>query len=217
MHLGDGGFKKLLKEKQPDVEFVRSRRRRWQDRCGRGGAGLGRRQADAIFSSLFGADLAKFVREGASAALQGVEVFNLLPASPNISIREGRGAVGWYVTGYRERDQDGEHKKFLDAYQASSRLPAPGSVVGYRRCVAAAAIKKAGGLDQEKLVAAMATSLSARRSAGDYRARPSIDDGAYVGRIGLKTQGLHDGLALLDGKDRCERRRSRRSAGQLTA
>ncbi len=63
-------FKKLLKEKQPDVEFVAEQ----APPPGKIDAGavaraLADAKPDAIFSSLFGPDLAKFVREGQTRGL----------------------------------------------------------------------------------------------------------------------------------------------------
>src|ERR671924_1566153 len=73
-------FKKLLSAKQPGVEFVTEQ----ATPLGKIDAGavvqaLADAKPDAIFSSLFGPDLAKFVREGQQRGVfKGVEVFNLL-------------------------------------------------------------------------------------------------------------------------------------------
>src|SRR5216110_564950 len=57
---------------------------------------------DAIFSSLFAADLAKFVREGELRGLfQDRPVFNLLGGEPEyLDPLKDEAPVGWYVTGY---------------------------------------------------------------------------------------------------------------------
>ena len=111
---------------------------------------------DAIFSSLFGADLAKFVREGSTRGLfKGVEVFNLLGGEPEyLDPLKDEAPVGWYVTGYPWYGIDTpEHKKFLDAYQAqvqglsAARL---GRRLLARSCRRPAAIKKAGSTDTGK-------------------------------------------------------------------
>jgi branched-chain amino acid transport system substrate-binding protein len=103
-------FKKLLKEKQPDVEFVAEQ----APPLGKIDAGavaqaLADAKPEAIFSSLFGPDLAKFVREGSQrGCFKGVEVFNLLAGEPEyLDPLKEETPDGWYVTGYPvERDQD---------------------------------------------------------------------------------------------------------------
>ena len=154
-------FKKLLKEKQPDVEFVAEQ----APPLGKIDAGavaqaLADAKPEAIFSSLFGPDLAKFVREGSQrGAFKGVEVFNLLGGEPEyLDPLKDEAPVGWYVTGYPWYSiNTPEHKKFLDAYQARFKdYPRLGSVVGYSAIMSSvAALKKANSTDTEKLVAAM--------------------------------------------------------------
>ena len=203
-------FKKLLKEKQPDVEFVTEQ----APPLGKIDAGavaqaIADAKPDAIFSSLFGPDLAKFVREGSQRGLfKGVEVFNLLAGEPEyLDPLKEEAPVGWYVTGYPWNEiKTAEHKKFLDAYQAKFKdYPRLGSVVGYSTVMSAVAvIKKAGVLDQEKLVAAMAN-LSVGTPFGTVTYR-TLDHqstmGAYVGRIGLKDgKGIMTDWRFVDGKD----------------
>ena len=113
-------FKKLMTAKQPGVEFVAEQ----ATPLGKIDAGavaqaLADAKPDAIFSSLFGPDLAKFVREGQQRGLfKGVEVFNLLGGEPEyLDPLKDEAPVGWYVTGYPWYDiKTPEHKKFLDAY-----------------------------------------------------------------------------------------------------
>ena len=115
--------------------------------------------------------------------------------------------MGWYVTGYPWNEiKTAEHKKFLDAYQAKFKdYPRLGSVVGYATVMSAvAAIKKAGSLDQEKLVAAMAD-LPVVTPFGTVTYR-TLDHqstmGAYVGRIGVKDgKGIMTDWRFVDGKD----------------
>jgi len=148
---------------------------------------------DAIFSSLFAGDLAKFVREGELRGLfKDRPVFNLLGGEPEyLDPLKDEAPVGWYVTGYPWSGiATPEHKRFLDAYQARYKdYPRQGSVVGYSAVMsAAAAIRKAQSTDTEKMVAAM-QNLSVDTPFGriTYRA---IDHqstmGAYVGRIAVK-------------------------------
>ena len=148
---------------------------------------------DAIFSSLFAADLAKFVREGEVRGLfKGRPVFNLLGGEPEyLDPLKDEAPVGWWVTGYPWYAIDTpEHKRFRDAYQAKyNDHPRLGSVVGYTAIIAAAAaIRKAGSTDTEKLVAAM-NGLTFESPFGKLTFR-ALDHqstmGAYVGRTAVK-------------------------------
>lgn len=203
-------FKKLLAAKQPGVEFVAEQ----APPLGKIDAGavaqaLADAKPDAIFSSLFGADLAKFVREGTQRGLfKGVEVFNLLAGEPEyLDPLKEEAPEGWYVTGYPWSEiKTPEHTKFLAAYQAKFKdYPRLGSVVGYSTVMSAyEAIKKAGSLDQEKLVAAMAgLKMSTPFGPIEYRALDHQSTmGAYVGRIGLKDgKGYMKDWRFVDGKD----------------
>jgi len=203
-------FKKLLKEKQPDVEFVAEQ----APPLGKIDAGavaqaLADARPEAIFSSLFGPDLAKFVREvGQRGLFKGLEVFNLLAGEPEyLDPLKEEAPDGWYVTGYPWSEiKTPEHEKFLAAYQARYKdYPRLGSVVGYSVVMSAvAAIRKAGSLDQDKLVAAMA-GLSHSTPFGNvtYRALDHQSTmGAYVGRLGVKDgKGYMKEWRFVDGKD----------------
>jgi branched-chain amino acid transport system substrate-binding protein len=148
---------------------------------------------DAIFSSLFGADLAKFVREGTARGLfKDRPVFDLLGGEPEyLDPLKDEAPAGWYVTGYPWYDiKSPEHRKFLEAYEAKYRdYPRLGSVVGYSAIMtAAAALKKAGTTDTEKLVGAM-TGLKVETPFGPvtFRAQDHQSTmGAYVGRVAVK-------------------------------
>ena len=203
-------FKKLLKDRQPDVEFVAEQ----APPLGKIDAGavaqaLADAKPDAIFSSLFGPDLAKFVREGAQRGLfKGVEVFNLLAGEPEyLDPLKEETPDGWYVTGYPWSEiKTPEHAKFLAAYQAKFKdYPRLGSIVGYSTVMSAvAAIKKAGSLDQDKLIAAMA-GLTHSTPFGEITYRPLDHQstmGAYVGRLGVKDgKGYMKDWRFVDGKD----------------
>ncbi len=148
---------------------------------------------DAIFSSLFGADLARFVREGEVRGLfKGRPVFNLLAGEPEyLDPLKEETPTGWWVTGYPwYAIETPEHERFRDAYQAKfNDYPRLGSVVGYSAITAAAAaIRKAGSTDTEKLVAAM-NGLSFESPFGKVSFR-ALDHqstmGAYVGRTAVK-------------------------------
>ena len=148
---------------------------------------------DAIFSSLFGTDLARFVREGELRGLfKDRPVFNLLGGEPEyLDPLKDEAPVGWWVTGYPwYAIETPEHKRFRAAYQAKfNDYPRLGSVVGYSTVqAAAAAIRKAGSTDTEKLIAAM-TGLSFESPFGRISFR-ALDHqstmGAYVGRTAVK-------------------------------
>jgi len=164
---------------------------------------------DAIFSSLFAADLAKFVREG---ELRGVfrdrPVFNLLGGEPEyLDPLKTEAPPGWYVTGYPwSAIATPEHQRFLDAYRAKYQdYPRQGSVVGYSVVMtAAAAIRKARSTDTEKLIAAM-QGLAVDTPFGRISFR-AIDHqstmGAYVGRIAVKDgKGVMVDWKYADGAD----------------
>lgn len=187
-------FKELMKKQQPDIEFVTEQ----APPLGKIEAGavvqaIADAKPDAIFSSLFGPDLQKFVREGNTRGLfKNVAVFNLLAGEPEyLDPLRDEAPEGWYVTGYPwDQIKTPEHAKFVAAYQAKYKdYPRLGSVVGYAVVQSAvAAIKKAGSLDQEKLVEAM-KGLTHETPFGNitYRALDHQSTmGAYVGRIAVK-------------------------------
>jgi len=166
-------------------------------------------QPDAIFSSLFGPDLARFVREGQLRGLfKDRPVVNLLGGEPEyLDPLKDEAPVGWYVTGYPWYAIEATaHKKFLDAYQARfNDYPRLGSVVGYSTVkAAAAAIAKARSTDTDKMVAAM-TNLDVETPFGKITFR-ALDHqstmGAYVGRTALKDgKGVMVDFKYADGKD----------------
>src|SRR5437764_4650745 len=164
---------------------------------------------DAIFSSLFAGDLAKFVREGELRGLfRDRPVLNLLGGEPEyLDPLKDEAPVGWYVTGYPwNAIATPEHKRFLDAYQAKFKdYPRQGSVVGYSAVLSvAAAMRKAKSTDAEKLVAAM-KGLNVDTPFGkiSYRALDHQSKmGAYVGRIAVKDgKGVMVDWKYADGAD----------------
>ncbi|MEP7274976.1 MAG: ABC transporter substrate-binding protein [Betaproteobacteria bacterium] len=166
-------------------------------------------QPDAIFSSLFGPDLARFVREGQLRGLfKDRPVFNLLGGEPEyLDPLKDEAPAGWYVTGYPWYAIEAPaHKRFRDAYQAKfNDYPRLGSVVGYSAVkAAAAALAKAKSTDSEKLVAAM-RNLDVDTPFGKVTFR-AIDHqstmGAYVGRTAVKDgKGVMVDWKYADGKD----------------
>ena len=187
-------FKEQLKKLQPDVEFVAEQ----APPLGRIDPGavvqaLADARPDAIFNVLFGADLARFVREGNTRGLfKGREVVSLLTGEPEyIDPLKDETPEGWLVTGYPWYGIDTpEHKSFFIAYHKKyNDYPRLGSVVGYATIKAlAAGLKKANSTDTEKLIAAF-RGLTFESPFGKVTFR-AIDHqstmGAYVGRTTLR-------------------------------
>jgi branched-chain amino acid transport system substrate-binding protein len=201
-------FKKLIKEQQPDVEFVVEQATPLNKiEAGPVTQAIADAKPDAIFSSLFGADLAKFVREGNTRGLfKDVAVLNLLGGEPEyLDPLKDETPAGWYVTGYPwDQIKTPEHTGFKDAYMKKyNDYPRLGSIVGYSTVMSAvAALKKANSTDSEKLVAAM-KGLTHSTPFGDitYRALDHQSTmGAYVGRLALKDgKGIMVDWAYADG------------------
>ena len=189
-------FKQLLAAQQPGggIEFVTEQ-----------AAPLGKIEAgsvvqaiadakpDAIFSSLFGPDLQKFVREGNTRGLfKGIPVFDLLGGEPEyLDPLKDEAPAGWIVTGYPWNAVDTpENKAFVAAYQKRyNDYPRVGSIVGYLTMKSlAAGIAKAGSTDTEKLVDAFA-GLKVDGPFGPFVYRASDHQatlGAFVGKLALK-------------------------------
>lgn len=195
-------FRELLTARRPDVEFVAEQ---WPAQ-GKLEAGptvqaLAAAAPDAIFNVTFGADLAKFVREGGQRGLfRDRAVVSLLTGEPEyLEPLRDEAPEGWIVTGYpHEQIDTPEHRAFAEAYRKRfGELPKQGSVVGYTTFKAiAAAIAKAGSTDREAVVAALeGLELSSPFGPIAFRA---IDHqatmGAYVGTTTVK-----DGKPMMTG------------------
>jgi branched-chain amino acid transport system substrate-binding protein len=201
-------FKKLLRAAQPDVEFVTEQ----APPLGKIDAGavvqaLADAKPDAIFSSLFAADLQKFVREGNTRGLfKNTMVFNLLAGEPEyLDTLKEETPDGWWVTGYPWNEiNTPEHRKFREAYQKRWKdYPRQGSVVGYSAVYTVAnAIRKAKSTDTEKLVDAL-RGLEMSTPFGPIVWRPLDHQstmGAYVGRLARKgNQGVMVNWRFADG------------------
>jgi branched-chain amino acid transport system substrate-binding protein len=187
-------FKKLMAKAQPGAQFVAEQ----APALGKIEAGavvqaLMDAKPDAIFSSLFGADLQKFVREGNTRGLfKGVAVFNLLAGEPEyLDPLKDETPEGWWVTGYPWSEiKTPAHQKFLAAYRAKWKdYPRLGSVVGYSTMYTVAnAMKKAGSTDTESLIAAL-KGMEMDTPIGPivYRAVDHQSTmGAYVGQLAKK-------------------------------
>src|SRR5437763_16310179 len=201
-------FKQMMKERQPDVEFVTEQ----ATPLGKVEAGpvvqaLSDAKADGVFNVLFGPDLARFVREGTTRGLfKDKMVVSLLSGEPEyIDPLKDETPEGWIVTGYPwNKIETPAHKAFVAAYQKRyNDYPRLGSLVGYITIKSlAAGIAKAGSADTEKMVGAFA-GLSVDTPAGPIAYR-GIDHqstmGAWVGKIALdKGKGTMTDIKYIDG------------------
>lgn len=207
---GVESFKKLMRQAQPDIEFVAEQ----AAPLGKVDAGsvvqaLADSKPDAIFNMLFAADLARFVREGNTRGLfRNVEVVSLLTGEPEyLDPLKAETPEGWLVTGYPWYDiQTPEHAAFLKAYQAKfDDYPRLGSVVGYATIASlAAGIEKAGSVDPEALVEAF-RGLTLSTPFGMITYRPEDHQstmGSFVGRTALVNgEGVMQGFRYIDGAD----------------
>ena len=195
-------FKSLLKKAQPDVEFIAD----VATPLGKINSAsvtqaLGDAKPDAIFNVLFGADLAKFVRDGETRGLfKNVEVVSLLTGEPEyLDPLKDEAPKNWYVTGYPwYLIKTPEHAAFLAAYQKRyNDYPRISSLVGYITIKAlAAGIEKAKSTDSEALVKAF-EDLTFMSPSGKVTFR-AIDHqatlGLYVGQNGLAGRKRRHGV-----------------------
>ena len=210
-------FRALLKEKRPDVEFVAEQ---WPA-LGKIDAGptvqaLARAEPEAIFNVLFGPDLAPFVREGRTRGLfKGREVVSLLSGEPEwIDPLKDEAPEGWIVTGYPWYAIDTPaHTTFRKAYEAKfNEYPRMGSVVGYVTLhMLAKAITAAGGVDTDKVIAAL-RGLKMDTPFGPIEMRAADQQstmGTFIGRLTVKDGmprmvdwSYGDGATYLPGPDK---------------
>jgi branched-chain amino acid transport system substrate-binding protein len=201
-------FKTLLKQKQPDVEFVTEQ----ATPLGKVDAGavvqaLADAKPDGIFNVLFGTDLARFAREGNTRGIfKDRTVVSLLSGEPEYldPLKEDT-PEGWIVTGYPwDEIQTPAHKEFVAAYQKRwNDYPRLGSPVGYITMQSIAeAIKKAGSTDTEAMIKAF-RGLKIDTSFGpiEYRRQDhQATMGAYVGKTTLKGgKGTMKDFRYVDG------------------
>ena len=203
-------FKKILKAKRPDVEFVAEQ---WpallKINAGSEIQSLANSKPEAIYNVTFGGDLSKFVREGNLRGIfKDVFVVSLLTGEPEyLDPLKKEAPEGWLVTGYPWYDiKTPAHDKFLAAYQNKfDASPRNGSVVGYNVMMTVAhMLKKSGSTDTEKMVDAM-EGLAFESPVGPVAYR-KIDHqstmGAYVGYTAQKEgRGIMVEWQYMDGKD----------------
>ncbi|SDT57803.1 ABC transporter substrate-binding protein [Bradyrhizobium canariense] len=201
-------FKELMKAKQPDVEFVT------EQAPPLGGVDAGAvvqaiddAKPDAIFNVLFGADLAKFVREGNTRGVfKDRPVVSLLSGEPEyLDPLKDETPVGWMVTGFPwNKIKTPEYMNFLNAYQKKyNDYPRLGSIVGYVTMKSiAAGIAKAGSTDTDKLIAAF-KGLKVDGPFGPFMYRASDHQatmGAFVGKLALENgKGTMTDFKYVDG------------------
>jgi branched-chain amino acid transport system substrate-binding protein len=187
-------FKEMIKAQQPDVEVVTDQ----ATPLGKVDAGavaqaIDDAKPDAIFSAMFGADLARFVREGNTRGVfKDRFVANLLAGEPEyLEPLRSDAPVGWIVTGYPpSATSPAENTAFVAAYHKRyNEEPKMGSIVGYLTIKSlAAGIAKANSTDTEKLVEAF-RGLNIDGPLGPFSFR-AIDHqstlGAYVGKVGIQ-------------------------------
>lgn len=156
-------FKKLMKERQPDVEFVTEQ----APPFGKIDAGsvvqaLSDAKPEGTFNALFGTDLAQFVREGTTRGFLGenMPVFSIITGQPEY-LEPLRDEVpkNWVVTGYPWYSiKTPEHQAFLTEYQKKygKENLRFGSIIGYSTIKAiAAGVAAAGGkTDAESMIKA---------------------------------------------------------------
>lgn len=201
-------FKTLLKEAQPDVEFVAEQ----ATPLGKVDAGnvvqaLADAKPDALFNVLFASDLSKLVRAGTQRNFfKDLPVVSMLTGEPEYLDPLGdETPEGWVVTGYPwYAINTPEHQKFLQAYQARyNDHPRLGTVVGYNAILSlAAGIDKAGSTDTEALIEAFKNlELSTPFGSITYRALDHQSTmGAYVGKLARKDgQGIMVDFQYVDG------------------
>jgi len=201
-------FKTLLKQAQPDVEFVAEQ-----------AATLGKIDAanvvqaladakpDAMFNVLFATDLSKFVRAATQRNFfKDLSVVSMLTGEPEYLDALGpETPEGWVVTGYPWYAIDTpEHNRFLKAYQERfNDYPRLGTVVGYNTILSlAAGIRKAGSTDTEALIQAF-RNLEVDTPFGRivYRGLDHQSTmGAYVGKLAIKDgKGIMTDFVYVDG------------------
>ncbi|NLC37127.1 MAG: ABC transporter substrate-binding protein [Alcaligenaceae bacterium] len=201
-------FKELLRQAQPDVEFVAEQ----ATPLGRIDAGnvvqaLADARPEALFNVLFAADLAKFVRAGNQRRfLNDLPTVSMLSGEPEYLDPLGRETPqGWVVTGYPWYAIDTpEHQAFLDAYQARyNDYPRLGTVIGYSAIVSLAeGMRAAGSTDTEALIQAF-KGLDVLTPFGPITYRPQDHQstmGAYVGTLAVQDgKGVMTDIRYVDG------------------
>lgn len=156
-------FKKLMKQRQPDVEFVTEQ----APPFGKIDAGsvvqaLSDAKPEATFNALFGTDLAQFVREGTTRGFLGdnMPVYSIITGQPEY-LEPLRDEIpkNWVVTGYPWYSiKTPAHQTFLTEYQTKygKENLRFGSIIGYAtiKAIAAGVAASGGKTDTESMIKA---------------------------------------------------------------
>jgi branched-chain amino acid transport system substrate-binding protein len=201
-------FKALLTKRRPDVQFVAEQ----YPTLGKIDAGatlqvLEAAKPEGVLNATFGPDLVRLVREGNDRDFfKGKTVVSVLTGQPEfLDPLKDEAPVGWIVTGYPwDQIDTAEHKAFVEAYRRKfNDYPRAGSLSGYTTMKAlAAAFRKAGSTDTEKVIGAL-EGLRVESPLGPIVFR-AIDHqstmGMYVGKIGLRGgKGIMTDFFYADG------------------
>jgi branched-chain amino acid transport system substrate-binding protein len=189
-------FRDRLKELRPDVQVVGEH---WPT-LGKLEAGpfvtaILNQSPDALYVSLFGSDWLAFVREAQKRGLfQKTFVVGILLGEPEyIDPLKLEAPEGMLVTGYPWYDiQAPAHKEFVARFtKRTDRNPVLGSLVGYVTYLSIAeALRKAGGPDTDRLVAAFR----------GLRVETPIGPITYRAADGQSTMGAWVGTTRVDPK-----------------
>ncbi len=189
-------FRDRLKELKPDVQLVGEQ---WPtlgkiDASAEVGAVLAK-NPEALYVSLFGSDWLAFVREAQKRGLfQKMFVVGILLGEPEyIDPLKMEAPEGMLVTGYPWYDiQNPAHKDFVARFtKKTDKNPVLGSLVGYVTYLSIFdAIKKAGGTDTDKLVAAFK----------DLKVETPVGPITFRAVDGQSTLGAWVGMTKLDPK-----------------
>lgn len=187
-------FQRELKKLKPEVEFVGEQ---WPTLFKIDASATVRAleadKPEAIYNVTFGADLAKFVREGSLRGLfEERAVVSLLSGEPEYLDPLGAEAPeGWIVTGYPGLAVDTpEHDAFEAAYVAKwGEAPKTGSIVGYNSVLTLAELlRTTPALETEALVETMKGLVVPSSPTGPFMYRAADHQatmGAYVGVTGF--------------------------------
>ena len=189
-------FRDRLKELKPDVQVVGEQ---WPTlgkiEPGPMVTAILNQNPDALYVSLFGSDWLAFVREAQKRGLfQKTFVVGILLGEPEyIDPLKLEAPEGMLVTGYPWYDINiPAHKDWVARYtKRSDKTPVLGSLIGYVTYVSIAeAIKKAGGTDTDKIVAAFK----------GLRVETPIGSITFRASDGQSTMGAWVGTTKVDAK-----------------
>jgi branched-chain amino acid transport system substrate-binding protein len=195
-------FRDRLKELKPDVQVVGEQ---WPTlgkiEPGPMVTAILNQNPDALYVSLFGSDWLAFVREAQKRGLfQKMFVVGILLGEPEyIDPLKLEAPEGMLVTGYPWYDIDlPAHKDWVARYQKrTDKTPVLGSLIGYVTYVSIAdAIRKAGGPETAKLVAAF-KNLKVETPIGPITFRASDGQSTMGGWVGTTKLDAKRGIGVM--------------------